>query len=94
MAGPAPPRQPTMIVKPPPNSKGGILQVIPANIKGKQPQAANPQPKAAMPRLKVTVRRLPPAMTEAEFFSCVGDEWKVGEKVDWVKYQIGKVSKE
>ncbi|KAK3392420.1 Smg-4/UPF3 family-domain-containing protein [Sordaria brevicollis] len=42
---------------------------------------------------KVVVRRLPPLLTEEEFFKIIGDEWKVGHgKVDWFSYWPGKSS--
>ncbi|KAK3489680.1 Smg-4/UPF3 family-domain-containing protein [Neurospora crassa] len=42
---------------------------------------------------KVVVRRLPPLLTEEEFFKILGDEWKVGRgKVDWFSYWPGKSS--
>ncbi|KAH8878642.1 hypothetical protein GQ53DRAFT_789761 [Thozetella sp. PMI_491] len=42
---------------------------------------------------KIVVRRLPPGMTEVEFFSIIGDEWKTGSgKVDWTHYVPGKLT--
>ncbi|KAK0748511.1 Smg-4/UPF3 family-domain-containing protein [Apiosordaria backusii] len=42
---------------------------------------------------KVVVRRLPPGMTEEEFVTILGDEWKIGSgKVGWFSYCPGKVS--
>lgn len=44
---------------------------------------------------KLVVRRLPPAMTEAEFISILGPEWELSKgKVDWFSYAAGKISKE
>lgn len=44
---------------------------------------------------KVVVRRLPPGITEAEFWTIIGDEWKSGKgKVDWTKFHDGQVSQE
>ncbi|KAI0884923.1 Smg-4/UPF3 family-domain-containing protein [Annulohypoxylon maeteangense] len=44
---------------------------------------------------KVIVRRLPPGITEAEFWAILGDEWKSGKgKVDWTKFQDGQVSQD
>lgn len=41
------------------------------------------------------MRRLPPGMTEEEFWSILGEEWQVGKgRVDWASYSEGKVSKE
>lgn len=46
-------------------------------------------------KLKVVVRRLAPSLTEEEFTTILGDEWKVGQgKVDWFDYKNGKDSKE
>ncbi|MCJ1248946.1 hypothetical protein MMC30_006167 [Trapelia coarctata] len=50
--------------------------------------------KAASPRLKVIIRRLPPGLTEQEFYSSLGEEWKRGERVDWASFKPGKVSKD
>lgn len=66
-------------------------QIPPNNARG--PPARKPTP----PRLKVVIRRLPPGLTEAEFFSAIpnGEQWKSGAgKVDWFDYKAGKVSKE
>ncbi|RGP67997.1 hypothetical protein FLONG3_8332 [Fusarium longipes] len=42
---------------------------------------------------KLTIRRLPPGMTEAEFLSILGSEWEVGKgKVDWFCFAEGKIS--
>ncbi|KAH6885806.1 Smg-4/UPF3 family-domain-containing protein [Thelonectria olida] len=44
---------------------------------------------------KLTIRRLPPGMTQAEFTSILGDDWQVGKgKVDWFSFELGKVSKD
>lgn len=46
-------------------------------------------------RLKLVVRRLPPGLTQEEFETSLGAEWRVGSgKVDWAAYKPGKVSKE
>ena len=72
-------------------SSGGVLP-IPASTTQK---TANTQPKAVAPRLKLLVRRLPPGLTQAEFETALGDDWKTGGgKVDWSQYKEGKVSKE
>ena len=47
------------------------------------------------PRLKVVTRRLPPGLTQEEFYLALGEDWKLGtKKVDWSNYRHGKVSKE
>lgn len=47
------------------------------------------------PRLKVVIRRLPPGLTQSEFETTLGNEWKLGgDKVDWMDYRDGKISKE
>lgn len=62
---------------------------------------ANPQSgskssaRAPAPRLRLVIRRLPPGLTEAEFWAALGDEWKVGaEKTEWAAFKNGKISKE
>ncbi|KAJ4306718.1 hypothetical protein N0V88_000083 [Collariella sp. IMI 366227] len=53
-----------------------------------------PRIKAPAQGEKVVVRRLPPGLTEDEFVTILGDEWRVGRgKVDWFSYLAGKVSK-
>lgn len=54
-----------------------------------------PRVKAPPQGEKVVIRRLPPAMTEDEFVTILGQEWKVGgQKVDWFSYWPGKVSRQ
>lgn len=44
---------------------------------------------------KVVIRRLPPGLTEEEFWGFIGEKWKVGQGlVDWFDYQQGKVVQE
>lgn len=44
---------------------------------------------------KVVIRRLPPGLTQDEFFTILGDEWKEGNgKVGWFSFHAGKVSRE
>ena len=51
--------------------------------------------KPASQKLKVVVRRLAPSLTETEFTTVIGDDWKIGRgKVDWFKYKPGKDSRE
>ncbi|KAE8383127.1 Smg-4/UPF3 family-domain-containing protein [Aspergillus bertholletiae] len=81
-------------------STGGVLQIpIAATQKSTTNTAATPAPKKApkpaAPRLKLLVRRLPPGLTQAEFETAVGPEWKIGAgKIDWFQYKPGKVSKD
>ncbi|KAF4629781.1 hypothetical protein G7Y89_g8363 [Cudoniella acicularis] len=68
----------------------GVLPV-PASQTGN----ARSGPKPPAPKLKVIIRRLPPGLTETEFVSVLGDEWKLGQgKVDWYLYKPGKDSKD
>ncbi|KAI1471761.1 Smg-4/UPF3 family-domain-containing protein [Daldinia caldariorum] len=42
---------------------------------------------------KVIIRRLPPGITEAEFWAILGDEWKSGNgKAEWMRFQEGQIS--
>ncbi|KNG87154.1 nonsense-mediated mRNA decay protein Upf3 [Aspergillus nomiae NRRL 13137] len=81
-------------------STGGVLQIpIAATQKNTTNTATAPAPKKApkpvAPRLKLLVRRLPPGLTQAEFETAVGPEWKIGAgKIDWIQYKPGKVSKD
>ncbi|KAK2786365.1 hypothetical protein FQN52_007822 [Onygenales sp. PD_12] len=75
-------------------SSAGVLPIsASATQKGSSPNKAGS--KAAAPRLKLLVRRLPPGLTQEEFQTALGDEWKVGKgKVDWIHFKEGKVSKD
>ncbi|KAL4995876.1 Smg-4/UPF3 family-domain-containing protein [Aspergillus recurvatus] len=75
-------------------SSGGVLQ-IPAFATQKNAPAPKKAPKPAAPRLKLLVRRLPPGLTQEEFETALGAEWKVGAgRVSWAQYKPGKVSKD
>lgn len=76
-------------------STGGVLQIPAAATQKNASAPPKKAPKPAAPRLKLLVRRLPPGLTQAEFETALGSEWKVGGgKVDWFQYKPGKVSKE
>ncbi|KAJ9201559.1 hypothetical protein DTO164E3_3452 [Paecilomyces variotii] len=74
---------------------GGVL---PISASATQKNASTPSKSSAKPptpRLKLLVRRLPPGLTQVEFQSALGEEWKLGAgKVDWFQYKEGKVSKD
>ncbi|MCJ1437743.1 hypothetical protein MMC27_007130 [Xylographa pallens] len=51
--------------------------------------------RAALPRTKVVIRRLPPGLTEQEFYEALGDQWKLGgDRVDWACFKPGKISRD
>ncbi len=72
----------------------GLLPVAATQTYGN----GTPRQAAARPpsqKLKVLVRRLAPSLTEEEFMTILGGEWKVGQgKVDWFQYTPGKLSRE
>jgi regulator of nonsense transcripts 3 len=71
----------------------GVLPVAGSQTAGNSSKPNGPKPPA--PKLKVIVRRLPPGLTEAEFISVLGHDWKLGQgKVDYYVYKPGKDSKE
>lgn len=77
-----------------PNKTNGVLAVHPsqANSGG---GGRSGRRKAAVVGKKVVVRRLAPGMTQDEFWAALGDEWKGGQgKVDWTRWESGKISKE
>ncbi|KAL5338267.1 Smg-4/UPF3 family-domain-containing protein [Aspergillus crustosus] len=76
-------------------STAGVLQVpVSATQKG-APSSSRRAPKPPAPRLKLLVRRLPPGLTQEEFETALGAEWKAGSgKVGWSQYKPGKVSKD
>ncbi|KKK25693.1 nonsense-mediated mRNA decay protein [Aspergillus ochraceoroseus] len=76
-------------------STGGVLQIPAAATQKSAPPAPRKTSKPAAPRLKLLVRRLPPGLTQEEFETALGSEWKLGAgKVDWFQYKPGKISKE
>ncbi|KFY53664.1 hypothetical protein V496_07415, partial [Pseudogymnoascus sp. VKM F-4515 (FW-2607)] len=67
--------------------------VLPIPASQTAPKTSKASQNRAGPSLKVVVRRLAPALTEAEFMKIIGEEWKVGAgRVDWFSYKPGKVS--
>ena len=80
-------------------SKGrnGVLPINATTIKKSTSARSDPKAsvKAPAPRLRIIIRRLPPGLTETEFWTALGEEWMLGNgKVDWAAYKAGKVSKE
>ncbi|KAI4235319.1 MAG: hypothetical protein L6R40_006492 [Gallowayella cf. fulva] len=52
-------------------------------------------PKLMTRNLKLVIRRLPPGLSQEEFETSLGEEWKVGGgRVDWAVYKPGKISKD
>lgn len=47
---------------------------------------------------KIVIRRLPPGLTEDEFWTILGEEWKADKsgkgKTDWTDFIVGKSSRE
>ena len=79
-----------------PSRSNGVLS-IPASATQKKSGGGSegPTSRAPLARLKIIIRRLPPGLTQSEFYEALGDEWKTGgDKVDWAVYKEGKVSKE
>ncbi|PWY88565.1 hypothetical protein BO94DRAFT_534457 [Aspergillus sclerotioniger CBS 115572] len=76
-------------------STGGVLQIPVAATQKNASATPKKAPKPAAPRLKLIVRRLPPGLTQAEFETALGPEWRIGGgKVDWFQYKPGKISKD
>jgi regulator of nonsense transcripts 3 len=76
---------------------GGVLPINAAATKKEKSgqNQAKSSPRNQGPRLRLIIRRLPPGLTEAEFYTAFGEEWQVGKsKVDWIAFKEGKVSKE
>lgn len=69
----------------------GVLPINPAATR--KPQ--KPQQRTPAVRLRLIVRRLPPGLSETEFWDNLGDDWAVGKgKVEWAAFKPGKISKE
>ncbi|KAL8924064.1 MAG: hypothetical protein Q9172_002863 [Xanthocarpia lactea] len=73
-------------------ARNGVIE-IPASATQARP--AMPSATSSTTRLKLVIRRLPPGLTEDEFETSLGEDWKVGSgKVDWAVFKPGKVSKD
>ncbi|KAJ9656103.1 hypothetical protein H2198_005159 [Neophaeococcomyces mojaviensis] len=74
------------------NSKGrGVLPITAAATRKPNKQAV----RTPAPKLRLIIRRLPPGLTETEFWDSLGAEWRVGQgKVDKATYKPGKISKD
>lgn len=81
-------------------SKGRAAGVLPINAAATKKDKslnnnAKSSPRGQAPRLRLIIRRLPPGLTEAEFWSALGEEWHVGKgKIDWAAFKDGKISRE
>ncbi|KAK5421917.1 hypothetical protein LTR06_000174 [Exophiala xenobiotica] len=80
-------------------TKGRSGGVLPVNAAARKNAAAQSGSKGSArlpaPRLRLIIRRLPPGLTETEFWIALGDDWKVGSgKVDWAAFKDGKISKD
>lgn len=76
---------------------GGVLPINAAATKKEKSGQGHVKssPRSQAPKLRLIVRRLPPGLTEGEFWAALGDEWQVGKgKVDWAAFKDGKISKE
>ena len=79
-----------------PSRSNGVLS-IPASATQRKngPSQESQLSRASTARLKIILRRLPSGLTQAEFEETLGDDWRNGgDKIDWVVYKSGKVSKE
>lgn len=106
MATPGQHRQPTTAATPPrqpvimsrrgnQRANGAIPPVNHTNMRSPPTNQPAMQTRNTGIRLKIQVRRLPPGLTEAEFKEAIGEDWLPGkERVDWMSYQPGKISKE
>jgi len=73
----------------------GVLSIPASATQRRAGGPINMSSRAATLRLKVIVRRLPPGLSQTEFDTALGDDWKIhGGKVDWAIYKPGKISKE
>lgn len=74
---------------------GGVLPINAAATRKDKSQHQKSSPRSPAPRLRLIIRRLPPGLTELEFWKALGEEWQVGKgKIDWAAFKDGKVSRE
>ncbi|KIV87206.1 hypothetical protein PV11_02768 [Exophiala sideris] len=81
------------------STKGRAGGVLPVNAATRKNASVQSTPKSSSrtpaPRLRLVVRRLPPGLTETEFWTVLGDDWKIGGgRVDWAAFKDGKISKD
>ncbi|KAJ9602673.1 hypothetical protein H2200_012867 [Cladophialophora chaetospira] len=81
------------------SSRGRSAGVLPVNAATRKNAAAQSIAKSSQrtpaPRLRLIIRRLPPGLTETEFWATLGDEWRLGNgKVEWAAYKDGKISRD
>lgn len=94
MAAPAPAR-PISIKSREAGRAGGVLPAPSISDKSRTNHLNGTPSRSSAQRLKVIVRRLAPGLTEAEFSTFLGDEWKAGNsRTDWISYRQGRISKE
>lgn len=79
-----------------PSRANGVFSIPAAATQKKTGLTQEAQPSRAVgARLKIVIRRLPPGLTQAEFEETLGEDWaSAGDRVDWVVYKPGRVSKE
>lgn len=80
-------------------SKGRSGGVLPVNAAARKTANASSTPKSSgrtpALKLRLIIRRLPPGLTQNEFWAALGEPWKVGGgKVEWAAFQDGKISRE
>ncbi|KUJ22930.1 uncharacterized protein LY89DRAFT_161104 [Mollisia scopiformis] len=71
----------------------GVLAVTASQTSGTSSRSAGV--KSSNPKLKVIIRRLAPSLTETEFTTILGEQWRPGKgQIDWFLYKPGKDSKD
>lgn len=80
-------------------SKGRAGGVLPVNAAARKNANASSTAKSSgrtpALKLRLIIRRLPPGLTQSEFWTALGEAWKVGGgKVEWAAFQDGKISRE
>lgn len=78
-------------------SKGRPAGVLPISTVAtkKTGTAQKAAQRSPAPRLRLIIRRLPPGLTQTEFWDVLGTEWQTGNgKVDWHAFKEGKISRE
>ncbi|KEF54046.1 uncharacterized protein A1O9_09841 [Exophiala aquamarina CBS 119918] len=75
---------------------GGVLPVSAAARKNVNPSSTSkPGGRTPALKLRLCIRRLPPGLTESEFWTALGETWNVGgSKVEWAAFKDGKISRD
>lgn len=84
--------------RPLPRKANGVLPITTSQTAGNTQSsntAKSGKTKTPVEGDKILIRRLPPGLSEEEFWNILGHQWKPGKGlVDWCDFRAGKTSQE